>query len=204
MRFTPTVRQAGHRFATTAVVLAVGVVALAACTPFVADPRAGLPVGGCGATVAPHPGHELISIDRPEGTRAAYVTIPATVRIWWLLTGATRSLVPDPHGPQQFQFVWQLYHCSHSLVVFGLAFGLAVPPSPGVLDARLGPSHSDRHPRPPGDIRHPFPLALFVAWLGWNSMGGPVVPGSQLHHARRCLPAVLLQRREVSQTTANR
>jgi hypothetical protein len=51
-------------------------------------------------------------------------TIPATVRIWWLLTGATRSLLPDPHGPQHFQFVWQLYHCSHSLVVFGLAFGL--------------------------------------------------------------------------------
>ena len=51
-------------------------------------------------------------------------TIPATVRIWWLLTGATRSLLPDPHGPQHFQFVWQLYHCTHSVVVFGLAFGL--------------------------------------------------------------------------------
>jgi hypothetical protein len=50
--------------------------------------------------------------------------IPATVRIWWLLTGASRSLLPDPHGPQHFQYVWQLYHCSHSLVVFGLAFGL--------------------------------------------------------------------------------
>ncbi len=51
-------------------------------------------------------------------------TIPATVRIWWLLIGASRSLLPDPHGPQHFQFVWPLYHGSHSLVVLGLAFGL--------------------------------------------------------------------------------
>jgi hypothetical protein len=50
--------------------------------------------------------------------------IPATVRIWWRLTGATQSLLPDANGPQHFEFVWQLYHCSHSLVVFGLAFGL--------------------------------------------------------------------------------
>ena len=51
-------------------------------------------------------------------------TIPAAIRIWWLLTGTTRSLLPDPNGPQHFQFVWQLYHGSHSLVVFGAAFGL--------------------------------------------------------------------------------
>lgn len=80
--------------------------------------------------------------------------------------------------------------------------GLAVRPSPGVLDAGLGPSHCSRHLHPPGDLRHPFPLALFVVWMGWNSMGEHVVPGSQLHHASRCLPAVF-QKREVSQTTAD-
>ncbi len=51
-------------------------------------------------------------------------TVPVTIKIWWLLTGATRSLLPDPNRQQQLQFVWQLYHCSHSLVVFAVAFGI--------------------------------------------------------------------------------
>lgn len=50
--------------------------------------------------------------------------IPALVRIWWYLSGTTSSLLPDPHGPQHFRFVWTLYYASHSLVIFGLAFGI--------------------------------------------------------------------------------
>jgi hypothetical protein len=50
--------------------------------------------------------------------------IPAAVRIWWYVSGTTHSLLPDAHGPQHFQFVWQLYHCSHSLLVFAVVFGL--------------------------------------------------------------------------------
>lgn len=44
--------------------------------------------------------------------------IPAVVRICWYLTDTTSSLLPDPHGPQHFQFVWTLYYASHSVVVF--------------------------------------------------------------------------------------
>ena len=51
--------------------------------------------------------------------------IPGLVRIWWYVTGTTASLLPDPHGPQHFRFVWTLYYVSHSLLVFGLAFGIA-------------------------------------------------------------------------------
>lgn len=50
--------------------------------------------------------------------------IPALVRVLWYLSGATSSLLPDPKGPQHFRFVWTLYYASHSLVVFGLVFGL--------------------------------------------------------------------------------
>lgn len=51
--------------------------------------------------------------------------IPAAVRIWWYLSGATSSLLPDPNGPQHFRFVWPLYYASHSLLVFAAAFGIA-------------------------------------------------------------------------------
>jgi len=50
--------------------------------------------------------------------------VPAVVRIWWYATGTTHSLKPDPNGPQHFQFVWQLYYCSHSFVIFGIVFAL--------------------------------------------------------------------------------
>jgi hypothetical protein len=46
------------------------------------------------------------------------------VRIWWYVTGTTHSLLPDAHSAPRFQFVWQLYHCSHSLLVFAAVFGL--------------------------------------------------------------------------------
>ena len=49
-------------------------------------------------------------------------TVPALVRVWWYATGATHSLLPDAHRAQHFQYVWQLYHCSHSLVVFAVVF----------------------------------------------------------------------------------
>ena len=51
-------------------------------------------------------------------------TVPAVVRIWWYVTGTTHSLLPDAHSAPRFQFVWQLYHCSHSLLVFAAVFGL--------------------------------------------------------------------------------
>jgi len=51
-------------------------------------------------------------------------TIPAVIRIWWYATGTTHSLMPDPESAKRLQFAWQLYHCSHSLVVFGVVFGL--------------------------------------------------------------------------------
>lgn len=50
--------------------------------------------------------------------------IPAIVRIWWYATGTTHSLMPQANSAQHFQFVWQLYHCSHSLVVFAVVFGV--------------------------------------------------------------------------------
>ena len=50
--------------------------------------------------------------------------VPAVVRVWWYVTGTTHSLMPDAHSGSHFQFVWQLYHCSHSLVVFGGVFAL--------------------------------------------------------------------------------
>jgi len=51
-------------------------------------------------------------------------TVPAVVRIWWYLSGTTHSLLPDAHSAPHFQYVWQLYHCSHSLLVFAAVFGL--------------------------------------------------------------------------------
>jgi len=50
--------------------------------------------------------------------------IPAVVRIRWYVSGTTRSLMPEANSPQHFQFVWQLYYCSHSLLVFLAVFGL--------------------------------------------------------------------------------
>jgi hypothetical protein len=49
-------------------------------------------------------------------------TIPAVLRVWWRLTGASRSLLPEAHGPR-FEWVWGLYNCSHSAVVFAAFFG---------------------------------------------------------------------------------
>lgn len=49
--------------------------------------------------------------------------IPALIRIWWYVSRATSSLLPDGQGTQHFHFVWTLYYASHSLVVFSLAFG---------------------------------------------------------------------------------
>jgi len=50
--------------------------------------------------------------------------VPAVVRIWWYATGVTPRLLPDANSPQHFQWVWQLYYASHSLVTFAFAFGL--------------------------------------------------------------------------------
>jgi len=51
-------------------------------------------------------------------------TIPACVRIWRLLTGASKTLLPDGRGPH-FEWVWGLYNCTHSALVFALCFGAA-------------------------------------------------------------------------------
>ncbi len=49
-------------------------------------------------------------------------TVPAAVRIWRLLTGASKSLLPDGSGPQ-FDWVWGLYNATHSALVFAVCFG---------------------------------------------------------------------------------
>jgi len=49
-------------------------------------------------------------------------TIPAFLRIWWYATGVTSSLRPDPESAKRLQFVWQLYHCSHSVITFTAVF----------------------------------------------------------------------------------
>ena len=49
-------------------------------------------------------------------------TIPAILRIWWLATGVTHSLRPDPESAKRLQFAWQLYHSSHSLITFASVF----------------------------------------------------------------------------------
>jgi len=51
-------------------------------------------------------------------------TIPAILRIWWYATGVTQSLRPDPESAKRLQFVWQLYHCSHSLITFAAVFAI--------------------------------------------------------------------------------
>jgi hypothetical protein len=51
-------------------------------------------------------------------------TIPAILRIWWYATGVTHSLRPDPESAKRLQWVWQVYHCSHSLVTFVVVFGV--------------------------------------------------------------------------------
>ena len=51
-------------------------------------------------------------------------TIPAVLRIWWYTTGTTHSLLPDPQSARRLQFAWQLYHCSHSLLIFAAIFTL--------------------------------------------------------------------------------
>ena len=50
--------------------------------------------------------------------------IPAVVRIWWFASGVTSSLLPNAQSGQHFQYVWQLYYFSHSLVVFAMVFGI--------------------------------------------------------------------------------
>ena len=51
-------------------------------------------------------------------------TIPAVLRIWWRPTGASKSLLPEANGPH-FEWVWGVYNCSHSALVFALFFGIA-------------------------------------------------------------------------------
>lgn len=50
--------------------------------------------------------------------------IPAVVRVWWYATGVNASLLPDAKSAQHFQFVWELYYASHSLVTFAATFGI--------------------------------------------------------------------------------
>ena len=47
--------------------------------------------------------------------------IPACVRIGRFLSGASQTLLPDGHGPH-FDWVWGLYNCTHSAVVFAACF----------------------------------------------------------------------------------
>lgn len=54
----------------------------------------------------------------------ASFTVPAALRIWWRLTGVTTTLLPQPGGPR-FDWVFGLYNCVHSLLIFGLVFAAA-------------------------------------------------------------------------------
>ncbi|MGJ5820851.1 hypothetical protein [Paludibaculum fermentans] len=51
----------------------------------------------------------------------ASFTVPAVLRIWWRLTGATTTLLPQPGGPR-LDWVFGLYNCVHSLLIFVLVF----------------------------------------------------------------------------------
>lgn len=60
---------------------------------------------------------------------------PAAVRIFWLLTGTTKSLLPQAGGPR-LDWVWPLYHGAHSAALFAVAFAgawLAVRRPPWAL-----------------------------------------------------------------------
>jgi hypothetical protein len=48
-------------------------------------------------------------------------TVPAVVRIWRFLTGASKTLLPDESGPH-FDWVWGLYNGTHSALVFAVCF----------------------------------------------------------------------------------
>lgn len=50
--------------------------------------------------------------------------IPAVVRLWWFASRTPHTLLPQAGGAQHFQFVWQLYNGSHSLVIFAAVFGI--------------------------------------------------------------------------------
>ncbi|MBN9659059.1 MAG: hypothetical protein J0H49_12820 [Acidobacteria bacterium] len=51
----------------------------------------------------------------------ASFTVPAVLRIWWRLTGVTSTLLPQPGGPR-LDWVFGLYNCFHSLLIFGVVF----------------------------------------------------------------------------------
>ena len=46
-------------------------------------------------------------------------TVPAVVRIWRFLTGASKTLLPDGSGPH---FDWVLYNGTYSAPVFAVCF----------------------------------------------------------------------------------
>jgi hypothetical protein len=48
-------------------------------------------------------------------------TIPACLRVWWRVTGASPSLLPTPDGPH-FEWVWTVYNGAHSVLVFAVVF----------------------------------------------------------------------------------
>jgi len=54
----------------------------------------------------------------------ASFTVPAFLRIWWRVTGVTKTLLPQPGGPR-LDWVFGLYNCVHSLLIFGLVFAIA-------------------------------------------------------------------------------
>jgi hypothetical protein len=48
-------------------------------------------------------------------------TIPACLRIWWWVSGASPTLLPTANGPH-FEWVWSVYNAAHSLVIFSVVF----------------------------------------------------------------------------------
>jgi hypothetical protein len=48
-------------------------------------------------------------------------TVPATLRVWWRITGATQTLLSQANGPH-FEWVRGLYNRVHSPLVSGIVF----------------------------------------------------------------------------------
>jgi len=57
------------------------------------------------------------------GSRSDSSGAPAAVRIGRFVTGASKSLLPDGSAPR-FDWVWNVYHATHSALVFAIWFGV--------------------------------------------------------------------------------
>jgi hypothetical protein len=100
----------------------------------------------------------------------------------------TSSLLPDPHGPQHFRFVWTLYNARHSLLVFALVFGIAwLLAKRPILEMLAWSLHILIDIPTHQDFRPAVSLAAVVLSDLWASLGKPLVLGRQLRSTLRAL-----------------